>query len=1269
MLDSLMPARSGRFLLLLVLFVVAGCRPRATQAPFDPSAPELTAARLRAHLEKHPEDQEAWRDLAHVYWLHLGRVDDASPILERLADGGDPTATLDRLIMSHARLDPAELQTRAYALIEAATKVAPEHGQRAFLQAAAEVAAPLLAQSLGELEGDEQRFVQFYDTLALRTLPFSVQQPLISARAAIARRDGENWRPFFQAEGCVQDWSASAVLGTLGVLELERQHDASFSVDPQADVVALSCVMRVWNPTRRSGIRRLRSWLDVPGDTLQIDLSAEEAIRVYLDGQLLYRTDRTDRYSARRRRLDLQVTPGVHELEVATFVPGEKSWILVRATDENGRPIPASANAPQRLAEPFRGKVQLRTPVWPAPLGALDSEIDAPLRHYLAVHAALADGDSDRAEQRLRALSSTQRFPEAHLLRARFEQADPTRPRTISAARERSALERGLELDSGLDGARLRLLEILLDRGDDTEALAMLERLPDDALRTVDGELLRYRAHGFRGNEHLAVQALERAAAIHPRSCQVLMAKRSEARDVEDVAREDALTEELAKCGGSLKLRARLAETRDRMDEAEALWAQAVERVPDDTEALEGLARVSAVRGRREAAEGYLQQVLSLNPYRLGARLGLADLAAAAGDAGSAQAQLGAALELLPHSDGLRQSIEVFGIDDDLDAFRVDGREALDDYLASGVKYEGVSEVLVLDRSVARVYDGGGQRHIVHLVVHLSSKEALDRYGEVDVPSGARLLTLHSIKPDGRVLEPEVVPGKDGVELRHLEVGDFVEYEFVIEQSPTDAIPGYVDVSTFRFQSLDIPYHRSELIVVAPQSMPLKIDRRNDPPEPEISVLDVDGRKLERWHFRADRVPRLGVEPGHRPLLEEVPNVRVYTELDVQQWAQNLGGNIRFAQRTNPELRRHVGKLLEGKHSERDKLETLWTWVVENVEEAGDLSMSATATFAARTGSRLMLLRAMLEVAGIDSQLWLARDAHGPAPVPGGHPMIESFDAAMLAVHPDGSSDPLVVMAVSKVMPLGYLPPGYSGSTAYRVPLEAKETGRVVQVPKRPPEHEDRRHWVLDVDLDAKGSGRVSGRIELRGMEAVIWRQALRDVDRDRVEEVFLQAELGWLAGAELMSLQIRNERDLGRPLIFGFEARADDIGIIQDGTLVLRSNPLPLNTASRFTALPRRVTGLVIPYAPRQEAQITYALKPGQFVDLPRDARIRSEFGTFTRKVEATGGKVTLRYHSELRPGVVEPQVYPDLAEFAREIETATQAPVRAQGQVSTAP
>lgn len=1256
--------RAGPWWILAVLLVLGGCRGRRTEAP-DAGDPAAVAAKLRSHLRRHPEDDVAWRKLALVEWIHLHGTRHAAPIFERLAKKGDPVARLARVIAADARLDYATVQAEGFALVEQAAATGPDDPADAFLDAAAELAARRVAEHHGRQPGDDERFEAFFDRLSRAALPVQVRQPLVSERAAIARRRGKEYRRFYAEEGCVQDWTVGAVTGHQGAPDLAATKPGAITADPSATLAKLACVVRVWNPAAAPGVRSMRAALEVKGDRLELELGAQHAARFWLDGKLLLRTDITSRHPAGRTRFEIDVEPGVHVLEVATEIPDERGWVLARATEPGGAPVVVRAEVPSSHAA-LQGEPRRITTPWPDALEPLEGSLAAPLRALLAVEDAIADGDADRAERHMAEIGKKGVFSEGHVTRAAVWRLDASRGGTVADARERRDLRLALKGAPDLDAARLRLFELQLSRGEEDAVAEQLAKLPRGRLRQVQGELLRYRVEQARGGEFQAEKALARAEAKNPGGCHVLLARRAVARARDDVKSEDAIARSLVPCAGSLELRAVLAERRGHLEDAVSLWAEQLERVPDDIDALEALARLHALLGDHATAKEHLRAILRLNPFRVGGHIALADLEASVGRVDAAREHMAAALQQIPYASALWEAAATLGLPDDLQQFRVDGLAALRDYQAAGQTYEGVTEVLVLDRSAVRVYPGGGQRQIVHLVVHLLSKEALDRYGELDVPEGGQLLTIHSIKPDGTSLEPELIPGKDGLSLRHLEIGDFVEYEFVVDKPPSGQLPGYVDVSTFRFQSLDVPYHRSELEVVAPAGMNLQSDRRNDAPAEVKKELEIGGERLVSRTWQANRVPRLGVEPGHRPLLEEVPSVHVYTPLHTEDWLLSLGGRIRLAQRTNPELRRKVATLTRGKSTPRAELEALWSWVVENIEPGGDLTVSATTTLAEKRGNRLLLLRAMLQEAEIESELWIARDGYGARTVKGGHPLVELYDAPMLAVTLEPGADPLMVTTASNVMPLGYLAPGYRGAAALRLPLSgARAQAATVTLPPPPPSTLDRRSWDLVVDLDETGSGRVEGTIELQGMEAVRWRQALREIDRDRIEEVFQEAELGWLRGATLEELTIDGEHELASPLRLHFTAATAGMGVQQAGAVVLRAAPMPLSVGPMYATLPKRSTGLVMPYAPEHRARIVYHLSGAKFVDVPKGANIDSPWGSFSRKVVGGGvgeGEVSLELHSTLKTGVVEPGRYGELASFAREVETVEQAVLRLQ-------
>ena len=94
-------------------------------------------------------------------------------------------------------------------------------------------------------------------------------------------------------------------------------------------------------------------------------------------------------------------------------------------------------------------------------------------------------------------------------------------------------------------------------------------------------------------------------------------------------------------------------------------------------------------------------------------------------------------------------------------------------------------------------------------------------------------------------------------------------------------------------------------------------------------------------------------------------------------WLSALGLRIYTGQRSNLELRQLTRKLIAGKKTARARLEAVHRWVVENVEEVGELTVPATLTLSARKGSGMLLLKTMLREAGVRAELWIARDNFG----------------------------------------------------------------------------------------------------------------------------------------------------------------------------------------------------------------------------------------------------------------------------------------------------
>ena len=697
-----------------------------------------------------------------------------------------------------------------------------------------------------------------------------------------------------------------------------------------------------------------------------------------------------------------------------------------------------------------------------------------------------------------------------------------------------------------------------------------------------------------------------------------------------------------------------------------AITLSSLEEEPDALAQWDVVARDKLALGDLEGALEARRIQLAFNPLNVANVRAFADLAIELGRVELVAAPVNALASVYPSEPSVLALQERLGRGEDpLLAWRADGADFIQRYGTREAAYEGALDAMVLDRDVVWVHEDLSQRHLIHQIIHLRSKESLDAYGEMGVPSGGELLTMHTIKPDGRVVEPEVISGKSGVSLRELEVGDFVELEYIIRRPADDRLTGYLNLGAFSFQNLRTPFHHSELVVTAPENLALLIDRRNDAPTPERS--SADGRQVLR--FVAREMMAKTPEPNARDLGEELPLVRITTALDPERWRRVTESNLRLSLRTNPELRRHVETLVKDEPDLNARARIIWAWILDNVEP-GDGGVAVTQTFAERQGNVYLLAKAMFRLAGLRSEVWLGRSRFARDGFPQGAIVPENYDRFLLMVWPDADGEPIALMPAMRWMPFGYrvasvadeavrLRPVRDGKDARAVPL----TGSLPPVPEAV---RDGRDYDLKVTLDAAGNGEIAGSLELRGVEAIEWRRALEMFDRDRLGEVFQQAELQrLLPGATLSLTDIEIEQDEARelPMVIRFSAEISDMGRRGAEGRRFPAALVPMNPAREFVTLPERWTEMVVGYAERVRARIELHVDGGVLDELPEDVAVSGPFGRFERTIRAIDADpagVVMTLSSELTVRSVDTGAYADFIDFARDVETAERAEIK---------
>src|SRR5262249_54266877 len=161
------------------------------------------------------------------------------------------------------------------------------------------------------------------------------------------------------------------------------------------------------------------------------------------------------------------------------------------------------------------------------------------------------------------------------------------------------------------------------------------------------------------------------------------------------------------------------------------------------------------------------------------------------------------------------------------------GKEPLADYTIDTktalAAYEGqrgaedAAGAYVLDMAAIRVYPDGSMLDRIHIIQKILDQAGISELAEVSIPAGAQILTLRTLKPDGSSLEPESIEGKDTVSMPGVQVGDYVEYEFLEAHSPRGpGEPGFT-AANFYFQIARMPNNWSTYAVIAPKGMNLSV--------------------------------------------------------------------------------------------------------------------------------------------------------------------------------------------------------------------------------------------------------------------------------------------------------------------------------------------------------------------------------------------------------------------------------------------------------------
>jgi hypothetical protein len=1246
---------------LLSLVLLFGCkfgshRDGGKRGDPDEALARLDAAEVRARKDPSERARAGW-----LRYLIASDPRGASIHLTAAAQAGDPAKralALCGLAEIAEDLTDSVTATRHYA---DALRLAPR-------DPIAELAAVRLLDEEGESPAVDDVIIAAASSLRAPMAPRAARLVREAAGRIEARRAQASGNPqaevdAWQRMGTVQRWRIAGPFAALRLFDLAKP-------------------LVLDGPSQQTAANNARS-VEVPDGDLGLDLepgdgdvfyAASEvsferggdyllwvegaaALEARIDGVAVVSRSPYPFAVPRAQTLAVRVKKGKHQLLVR-WSRAEGTRFRISFVRADGAPSDAISAAPDAVtgarakspcalgstcvAEPaFRDKVGLRA----AAEALLADDSGDPLASYLFARSVLGD---DRAAARAaldQALRTTSSGAPALAMRAQELLHDPDVPDRIGRGRALADLSEAARKDAQMVRARLGAAALLRDSERYDDAAGVLDHaeatLRDAKLgATAPSLLARARLYDSRGNPSGArARALEALQAA-PGRCETVQLLYELARRDGSAADAHKYAEQYLPCGEGLRPLAALSRERGDLSRAEQLLALAVRLRPASAQRLEQLAEVQTSRKELTQAIATNQAAAALAPRSADPWRRLGGLYELQGDERSATEARKAALRRAPGDLALRQQVWLAAGQKLLGWSDRDGR-AMTKQAPPNVP-KGTSSILLLDQGAAELFDDGGGVERVHTVTRVLDKNGVSRAGEAQLPPDSQVLQLRTLKADGRVLEPESIPGKEGVSLPGLEPGDAVEIDYLRGITPRGPdMPG-VTLGAFYFRDDDTAMGESTYEVRAP--MPLEADPHN---------LELPAFALQGGHFMftARNVAPATPEPHQPGEAETMPWVQIGNGATQKDWIRSLADwallRVRPTSATLELARKNAGvSVLETlKHIHATVAE-----LVRGRSTGSELGTPASHVLLQGRGNRLVVLKSALAAAQIHSHIVLSRTVTSD-PAQYRFPRPEQYGYAVLRV--DLAGGPVWIDPSYRLAPLGQLPTFVRGMDAWVVPEPGEEPVQI-KLPRSLPDQHDGRAVSLDLKLDAEGMAVGTGHDEHFGFEAAALKDALERLDREQRKQA-VESMLGRsLRGVTLETLNTEHETDLGGSAALDYSVRVP-LARKEGRRLFVPQSLVPARLIRRWAQLADRTVPLLVDSPDQIAAHVSLALPAGMHLRpgfVP--AHIAGPFGRYDFAAREEGGKLIVDERLDLPAQRVAASRYGDFVSFARAVDDA---------------
>ena len=562
------------------------------------------------------------------------------------------------------------------------------------------------------------------------------------------------------------------------------------------------------------------------------------------------------------------------------------------------------------------------------------------------------------------------------------------------------------------------------------------------------------------------------------------------------------------------------------------------------------------------------------------------------------------------------------------------------------------SKVLVNERVVKLELSGSAWMY-QHSVVQVFDKRGIEQAGEVDVPRGADLIELRTIKRDGHSVRPELADRKSTVSMPSLAEGDAVELAYVQHFRAADlrATPGLLD---FFFASAEAPTESSRLTTI-----------RESSNEPVLwfssGVRQIDSRAegnkhISTWEGRD--LPAAVAEP-HAPQFETRARMLWLSMDDSGEsvLAARYRDELIAATQTGPVIEQAAANIRAT--NPREAIASAYQFVQASIEEDGESWRRGNITSASDSlvqgeGNRAAALIALLSAMGFDADLEFAAE-RGQHSTDDTCPQFRCYTHLLVRVMLPNVKRPIILDPEIKGVAAGALSPEVEGEHALLIRRAQAAEPEIATVSRGT---DERTRAVANLELDTDGGIRGTVRIRFGSFRGAQMRDTLQELSSKDRQSYFEEIGSRIFPHASKLSASVVHEDDPEKPLEVELTvaSSASSASSRWNGSSLDLGQLVPALGLSRlYATLPVRNQDLWLESPLIEDSEFTVHLPAGVEVwHMPEPFTAKSSFGEYRTDFRLEDGALKIVRSFRIPMQQVAAAQYPEFSKFALQIDSA---------------